>query len=446
MIIYKIYIDKNKIYDSEIDYNEGILSANLSLEINQPENLSLRISSNSPILQNIRRKSTLVYVYQAYMNSSGEILDWYYPFMGRVSDISVDIYGNYDVTCEGAFAFLNDVYTPYCERYNRYPDLESIVKAAEASSRVIYKEQEYPYYKMYIGVDIHASEGLDTKNEEAYQHEVLEDYDSVSTKSGDLISDKVLNSYGGVLYFRYYIPEEPSKAATLEETIEQHHNEDLIRYYEEKFPKYNIQFIYTKNINPGYNYKHTALEFPEVEAIVQEEYGRYPSFGIGDNILSISKESIKSEVYSGIMPVGKDGCRLESMVYPDSPLKYGDVIWIPELVSKYGYIVKAVEFSDIETVTALREAGDDYINRFAKDFGFKYTVNAIEPCEVFDDMDKLVKLAHVTMVKDIDNVVHIMPCLSIKLDLFDIQNNEYVIGPIVPDSVINEDISNMQGG
>ncbi len=437
----------------------------------------MKLLNGCEVLNSIKKKKTLVFVYEAYVDSDGVIQDWYYPFMGRVSDVSIDINGNYDVECEGAFAFLNDIVMAYHpDLHNAYHSREIddyvefyknakyIFKSAvEATELFGHYADRYPFKQMVMEFDESASDWMS----DGYEYEILKDgfdFPEINkeeleySKVADVITNKIINEYSGVLYFLYYLPTDPT-----------HMNDNppdptginpvvyelILENWKRTHPDHPIRLSYTHDINPGFGYNHDGLEFPTVEAIWVEDYGWYPSFGIGDNIISISKEALKTEIYTGIMPIGKDGLKLnntknhfdvsdtESIQYNYFPVRDDDVIWIPELVQKYGYIIKAVEFSDIETVTELRQAGNDYINRFARDFGFKYTINAIEPCEVFDDMNKLVKLAHITMVKDTDNVVHVIPCLSIKLDLFDLQNNEYVIGPIVPDSVINEDISNM---
>lgn len=429
MIGYTVYLFNQVLYSYAEQYNAGLTAATLTMEINQPSTFHFDMLPSHPesdILASNQSGRALIAVRQDYVNDDEEVVDSYYPFLGRVKNVTRDMYGKLSVDCEDCFSFLNDSYVRYSE--GLYPTVNDMLVAVIDHYNTQLNTAASGYVFNY---DQNASVGTDTafllsKDYDENEKKELEFY-----KSGDFIADKLTDQYSSILLFKYDY--DPINIVT------------------------NIRFAWIKDFNPGLSYtskveiqnntedtentgegegssENTQEEFepfptPEHLVLMERSYGFYPSFSIEDNIIDISKDTVKTSTWSGIIPVGKDGLTLNSAV------------WNDDLVEKYGYKVKVVEFSEIDDAQYLEQVAVEYIERFSIDYGYKFSITAIEPCEAIKTVNYLTRVGYITAVKDIDNSLWITPCLSIKLNLFDLESNEYVLGPYVPQSVLNEDVT-----
>lgn len=412
MIAYRIYLFDTLIYDTISKENVGVISATLKMEINQPSTFHfemLPVHPQSDVLASDQARRTLVAVQELYVDDEDVIQDSYWPFIGRVKSVSRQINKNLSVDCEDFFSFLNDCYIKY--REGEYPTYNDVFIAAAEHYNTQLNTSQSGYV---IAYNQGSSTGTDTpfilssSYEEAWAAQTEEEEPSYEyIKCGDFISDKILSQNSAILMFLYdYTPDT--------KTI-------------------NVQFAYIDGINPGLSYtrKATDQRFPTVETLLVPDalFETLPSFSTDHNILGLNKDTIKGDIYSGILAVGKNGATS------------GNVVWDEQLVKNYGYVAKAVSFSEIEDTTQLDEVAMEYLQKFAVDLGYKFTVEAAEPCEVFENVNYLARVGYIAALKDIDNSLWVSPFLSISLNLFEIENNEYVIGPYVPQCILNEEIT-----
>lgn len=411
MVAYRIYLFENLLYDTMTDTNVGVTSASLKMEINQPSTFHfeiLPIHDVTDILASNQARRALVAVQQLYVNDDGETEDSYWPFIGRVKSVSRAIDKRLSVDCEDFFSFFNDCYVGYREgEFATYNDV-FIAITDNYNTQLNTSESGYVIsYNEACSTGTDAAFIMDSEQPGSSSGEEGEEPPYEFYKCADFISDRILNQNSSIILFRYsYTPESKSV---------------------------NVQYAYISNINPGLSYttKVPGYDFPTIESLLVPDalYGTLPSFGPDDNILSLSKDTIKGDVYSGILAIGKDG------------ITSGNIVWNQGLVDRYGYVAKAVTFSEIEDATRLDEIAQQYIDKFGVDLGYKFNVQAAEPCDVFEDVKHLSRVGYMAALKDIDNNLWVSPILSISLNLFDIENNEYIIGPYVPQSILNEEIT-----
>ena len=108
MIAYRIYADETLMLDTQDGINDGILSAHFKLEINKPSSFEFSMTATHPMNNQITMMSTAIIIEMLYIDAEGVVKDDYYPFMGRVTSISEDMYSNKTFTCEGGSAFDKD--------------------------------------------------------------------------------------------------------------------------------------------------------------------------------------------------------------------------------------------------------------------------------------------------------------------------------------------------
>lgn len=404
MIKYEVYAGSELIYDSSSYENSGIESIKLDLEINTPGTFSFTLKGSHPENGIIKPYTTLIAVRFEYTDVDVQrepISDNYWAFVGRVTNISTDIYGNATYDCEGAPSFLNDVYVPFED--NMYATIENLLSTVAS----VYNTAVGTPSNRVITYNSNGSQGTDTAFVLPRNYGESDDVQVSYSRGLDLITEKILDQYSAMLYFAYD--------------------------YDVENATPSISFAFIKNLNPGLSYdKKYNNSAPDVESIIDPNtaYGTYPCFGLNDNILAFSKERIKRDVYSGIMPVGKNG------VTPG-------IVWSSSAIQSCGRIVKLVEFSELTDTSKLESLGQEYLERFGGDYGEKYTVTGIEPCVLMNTLThhKLTRIGFVTVVQDSVSGGVVAPLLAMRIDLFDVQNNEYVIGAYVPQATLNEDIT-----
>lgn len=419
MIAYKVYSDSYLLLDTQNNINSGMISGQISLEINQPGSFEFTLIRSHPHIENIKLlKSTIAVKIMYILN--GNIIDSYWIFVGRPSSIDEDIYGNCTYTCESAMAFLKDCYM----RYSNYT-LEQAGVIGEFfddimtihTSMICDTRTGIPYdYNRVItarpaGTDYGYSDPF-------YITQTPEDERVEWHTMFDAVQDIIINAYGGIVNFVY----DPGADSAIESG-----------------GKFNIHAKYFNNHNDYFVYVTNSNSQPEVQGVYSID--NIPSFSFGDNIIEMSKTPVKTGIWTCLLPIGKDGIDIKtdegSGWWPERimPVNY--------MVDRYGIIVKQVDFSSIEDSATLRSAGEDYIRRFAYTDWYienNYSIKAVEPCLVTDTL-YLVKLGYPVRVQINDTQEKMLNTISIKHDLFDAQNSEYVIGPIVPKNIIDEDIS-----
>lgn len=416
MLAYEVYLDSNCILNSSENINTGVRSATLSIEIKEPGSFEFKLIPNHPIKSNITIYKSIVYIIMSNIKN-GITLDSYIPFMGRVKSIDEDIYGYITCTCEGVYATLKDIYVD--EYVGTTKTVDTVLNKLFNEQMVYILGSGYAFNYVYSGNNggnkswssISTSEGS-TSVDSSDRYRI----------AADVINNEIIDKLGG---FMYYVFNERS-------AVDGYPCDTDITYYKSD-----------SSADCYFDYNTPSGDLPVKKSSSSSDI--LPRFTYDSNIIDVTRSPVKTGIWTGLFPVGKNGLLLDDPDpdYRKEPVSSDNLIWVSSLVNKYGKILKRVEFPKAEDMNTLRNYANQYVTKYASTdwFGMKnHTLQAIEPCLV-SDFNKLVKIAYPGMVQIDDTNVVCLNCLSIKHDLFDAEKSEYVFGPIVPDNVINEDLS-----
>lgn len=139
----------------------------------------------------------------------------------------------------------------------------------------------------------------------------------------------------------------------------------------------------------------------------------------GTNLLDLTKIFDGSEIYSRLIPVGKDGLTIGSPNY----------ISDPEIESKYGVRYKVVNFSDIEDTATLKSLGQQLYTKNQEELSSTgVEVRAVDMHYLDSSIEgfKFGELVHVA--SEVQGVDDWYPLTNMELNLLDPQQNSYTFG------------------
>lgn len=285
--MYQVFCDNVKLYDSRYDTLK-IFNAKLELELNKTGSFNFDIYPEHPRFNNIYKMKSVIEVYQ----------DDYLIFKGRVLNDEQGFYNEKQIVCEGELAFLIDsVMRPYGSQEEPFNDTPE----AYLRKLIDNHNSQVDEGKRFTVRTVDVPSGTDTGK--------ITRYDTDYKTTWELISEKLVNSLGGYLWVSH---------------------ENGITYLD-----------YLEDFNVLSNQK---IEF-------------------GKNLLNISKTTKGEDVASAIIPIGGSG-EGETKITIGDPTdttetviegtdndiwKKGDYIYSKKAVAEYGWVFKAVTWSDVET-------------------------------------------------------------------------------------------------
>ena len=153
----------------------------------------------------------------------------------------------------------------------------------------------------------------------------------------------------------------------------------------------------------------------------------------GVNLLDIERESPVDDVFTVLLPIGKD----KDVTIKDIPSQHGSKFLVHEqAVAEYGRIIRCEQWSEIESGSEqeLYEKAVEFLNAHAGVFSDDLTIKAVD-LHLFDPQNKKSfrlydKIACYSSPHDLNGVVKI--CLAIEYDLQNPENNSYRIGTYIP--------------
>lgn len=178
-------------------------------------------------------------------------------------------------------------------------------------------------------------------------------------------------------------------------------------------------------------------------------------FKYGENAIDMTAEIAKPKIVSGILPYGEDG--------NGSPMCIsGTVIWHKASVNKYGRILEIVDFGKM-TNKVLKKKSDDQtvltntekstiqtkIGSKAKrwivtrlgTYPDKVTIKGIDNYYLGKYPSRVHIGDIVTAKSSLHNINTTAHCLAMDIDYFDHQNDQYIIGPYIPNNFYDPKIT-----
>ena len=373
MVEYSIYANGHLIHSSTTPEIATVVSPKLKLEINKSGNLTFTMLPNSEWYDTIVPMKTLILVYQ-----DDEII-----FRGRVIEAKSDFYKQKNVTCESDLSFLLDsVMYPFEFQGSNKKTIRQIFKMivdnhnSQMSGESSWKQ--FRYDDSFIDVTIDDNKTV---------NDVDDWYSSTYQDSISVLTNELLNAYGGVLRTR---------------TIRE--NGELVTYLD-----------YIKD--PHQSLNRYSLNDQLIE------------FGV--NLLDFDTEYPVDEIFSVLMPIGSDKLTIQS-VNNGSPF-----IENQAAINRFGRIVKQQEWSDIKKAQELFDAASRYMQEHCQIMSDNLNIKAIDlhylnpnnhsSFEVGDRIKVFSEFHNFGVDSDL-----ILLCLSAEYDLQNPENNSYSIGTFIP--------------
>lgn len=493
------------LYDSFNPDTYPILSGSCSVEVNSSGSLSLSIPVNNPELINLKELVTwMILVVTAFKNDADgnateTVIDECIPFVGRILKIDTDAYGNASIECEGLFNALNDIkvvgYSFLSQSSSLYP--------FESVGNVLHSLISDYWGAKITGSELFPLLVRDSPIQDGgqYYEEVLPSNvnmytDRDSTNGiGDILLNLIINKHGGFFYITIEFNEgliDPRISYERGSSNPLNYNADATEYILIHPGEYDGYSHHSED--PGNSSLDEQGDEPEVpdqggqdlsEIDLDYNMCTSPEFIYGYNIVSVTKTKASDKIITGIVPFGSDFSLATDGPYDPNyqytvPTRVADefnsryedkyrmgllpyYIIDEELADKYGVHLEAKTWSDLkldsESPTRL-EVYDaisnlvynnviPWMEEYLKDLSDTYTIVGLEPIEygkndkLMGNSNYLVRLMYGVRYCDPNkNVRAILPCLGIKYDLVNHANNEYTIGPLIPESYNETNISN----
>lgn len=376
--MYRILYNDSMIFDPYGNDNEVVTNASMSVEINAAAYMDFTMSRPHPLYNTISERDGVVTLYW-----DSDIL-----FQGVIESIDMDLYGNKSVSCVSALDYLNDtVVRPYStiageQKLTAPSSVNGYFQwLIDQHNKHVLDSRKY----FYVGVN----QGSNLKNNNFIYRSSTNNPTTASE-----ISDKLLDELGGYLTMRY---------------VDGRYVLDL---YSDP-SKMNTQIIdFGVNIT---NFSKTIDTKDQYTALVLK--GGSPESSGEDGITTAGDPIDISNVPDG-------ATRFDSTI-----LKYGDVIYDPVAVSRYGYKEEAYEDSTITDVDTLLKAGIAALNK-RKNPQIRLDIKAVD-LSMFVEGYTHLNVGDVVRVRSaVHNTDEYLMVNSISLDLNDPGQSEYSIGQV----------------
>lgn len=473
MIKFEVYYDyedpANLLYDSSSATNNGFMSGEVGIEVGKASEFTFSLSPDHPMKNSLKRYGPAIAVKESYI-SNGSVQDSIYLFLGRIISIDDDIYGNATYTCEGALNFLNDFrFSDVLSGTSIYLndidtstfDTEKFIKRAldrYSQSMCNNENATSANYSQY---------GDSSINSRAFQ---FGEINGIGPAGFPCVVNRFKDTTGGVSAYEMLMDNAAKDCGGF---FYLEHNK-----YPSSAASYLRNHYYTVvSFNCTSDYEFLGFPYDEDDpmgSLMDMHYKvmeNYPTFTFGDNLLSYDRESSYDEVFSGVMPISSDGVTLSYNDSSRSTKGYNtsDYIWNADAISEYGRIVKKLEFdltakATIEgdeyeeseeyvpdsTLQSMRTNSEHWLASHVRLDISKYIIRGLEPIE-YSDADGVERLRSKYLIRPMHGVIlddpyrdvyFWGPCLSMKINLFEPDKNEYTIGLYLPEKFTTDRISN----
>lgn len=155
------------------------------------------------------------------------------------------------------------------------------------------------------------------------------------------------------------------------------------------------------------------------------------SISFGRNLLDLVEAHDAAEVYTVLIPVGKDGLVLSST--PGA-----DAVTDSDGINAFGRIVRMQEFSEIETVNELRQKAVDTLREHVKD-SFSIEATAFDLGLIDSDEGTIEVGTYATVYSQPHDLAQGYICTAAEVDICNPANSKYTLG-VNPDTLTTKQI------
>lgn len=466
MILYNVYIGGDLVLDTDNGINKGILTGELSLEINTAGSFNFTLSKKYPNIDKIERYGTIVAVRMTLWTNENGVEDDIWPFAGRIVSIEDGMDGVVSFQAEGGLAFLKDVYYSYIKKdiaTNAWTTNQLMRNIGGVYNELIEATKNDPYMPNPPLVDFHhvIAEDDYSKFMPGYVNIYPSERDNetvITDTCYNIIQDLLIERSGGFIGVTYY-PFNNDTNVNYMDYFDGCTFAVLMHYYP---PYRNFVDVEIQNEHIGIkrydwsthliSYGRDGMSLPQdIHTDIAFAQDQSPWFSFDKNILQLEKTPIKDDIWTCLFPFGENEIRIikpnrHAYTYSD------EIIPIDFLTKKYGLILKNVSFSTAKDRYQLQNDAEEYIRNFMScDWYsvYNYTIHGIEPClvgNVTEYSRNILRLGdNITLKVDRDTdgnyIDKYTQVIAIKHDIFDATKSEYTCGPTVSNTILREDLS-----
>lgn len=371
---YKLLYDKQILFD--IYSGDYITDAQLSMSVNAVSYFDFTISLTHSLYDIVTEHAGIVELY----------FDDAKLFSGEITEISVDLNGNKDITCAGALDYLS--YT-LVRPYSTIDGEADLLAPSSIDGYFNWLIEQHNKHcldsRKHFFVGVNQGNLLDNNN---YIYRASSELPTTSSE----IEDKILNSIGGYLYVRYK------------------DDKNILDLYADTHEA-NTQIIdFGVNIT---DFVKTTSTDDQYTAVIATGYTPDPP---------------EDDPQKKMNPITLKGCVDGGTPYSPSIVKMGDVVYDVNAVARYGYKEYHVSNDDIKTYDGLLQYACKVLNKLLSP-SLSVSVKAVDLSLYMKDKYEHMQVGQAVRVRSkLHNIDEYLVVNSITLDMNNPENTEYQLG------------------
>ena len=371
---YKLLYDKQILFD--VYSGDYVTDAQLSMAVNAVSYFDFTISLTHSLYGIVAEHAGIVELY----------FDDAKLFSGEITEISVDLNGNKDITCAGALDYLS--YT-LVRPYSTIDGEADLLAPSSVDGYFNWLIEQHNKHcldsRKHFFVGVNQGNLLDNNN---YIYRASSELPTTSSE----IEDKILNSIGGYLYVRYK------------------DDKNILDLYADTHEA-NTQIIdFGVNIT---DFIKTTSTDDQYTAVIATGYTPDPP---------------EDDPQKKMNPITLKGCVDGGTPYSPSIVKMGDVVYDVNAVARYGYKEYHVSNDDIKTYDGLLQYACKVLNKLLSP-SLSVSVKAVDLSLYMKDKYKHMQVGQAVRVRSkLHNIDEYLVVNSITLDMNNPENTEYQLG------------------
>lgn len=371
---YKLLYDKQILFD--VYSGDYVTDAQLSMSVNAVSYFDFTISLTHSLYNIVAEHAGIVELY----------FDDAKLFSGEITEISVDLNGNKDITCAGALDYLS--YT-LVRPYSTIDGEADLLAPSSVDGYFNWLIEQHNKHcldsRKHFSVGVNQGNLLDNNN---YIYRSSSDLPTTSSE----IEDKILNSIGGYLYVRYK------------------DDKNILDLYADTHEA-NTQIIdFGVNIT---DFVKTTSTDDQYTAVIATGYTPDPP---------------EDDPQKKMNPITLKGCVDGGTPYSPSIVKMGDVVYDVNAVARYGYKEYHVSNDDIKTYDGLLQYACKVLNKLLSP-SLSVSVKAVDLSLYMKDKYEHMRVGQAVRVRSkLHNIDEYLVVNSITLDMNNPENTEYQLG------------------
>lgn len=371
---YKLLYDKQILFD--VYSGDYVTDAQLSMSVNAISYFDFTISLTHSLYDIVAEHAGIVELY----------FDDAKLFSGEITEISVDLNGNKDITCAGALDYLS--YT-LVRPYSTIDGEADLLAPSSVDGYFNWLIEQHNKHcldsRKHFFVGVNQGNLLDNNN---YIYRASSELPTTSSE----IEDKILNSIGGYLYVRYK------------------DDKNILDLYADTHEA-NTQIIdFGVNIT---DFVKTTSTDDQYTAVIATGYTPDPP---------------KDDPQKKMTPITLEGCVDGGTPYSPSIVKMGDVVYDVNAVARYGYKEYHVSNDDIKTYDGLLQYACKVLNKLLSP-SLSVSVKAVDLSLYMKDKYEHMQVGQAVRVRSkLHNIDEYLVVNSITLDMNNPENTEYQLG------------------